>query len=431
MTVSQPFPLSRRSLIRAGAMLGAAAALPAPLLAQTERWANLRKLCGDYVAQHKVANMIAYMGLGPSASVVGEGRDTMGGGRKSDADSLYRLYSMTKPITGMAAMILVDEGKLSLDQPLSDILPAFAKMQVQKKYDGSIGPENLEPAERPILIRNLLTHTAGLGYSIVQSGPIAQKMVELGVVSGQVSRIPIPGFERGKPVDSLAIFADRLATLPLVYQPGTKWSYSTGLDLTARVIEVVSGQSFDSFLADRILGPCGMTSTWFQVPESEAGRLTTNYAVSNGTMIPLDPAQSSIYLDKPAFPFGGSGLVGSPRDYDHFLRMIAGYGLLDGKRVMSEAAVRMGTSDLLPSPDVVKGTSIAGYGFGAGGRMGGPDGKNNYGWAGAAGTIGFVTMGSGLRSTLYTQFMPGGAYPVQEDFARAVLTDVAALRGAA
>ncbi len=161
-----------------------------------------------------------------------------------------------------------DEGKLSLDQPLSDILPAFAKMQVQKQYDGSIGPENLEPAERPILIRNILTHTAGLPYAIVQTGPIAARMMELGVVSGRVGRIPIPGFDRGTPAKSLAEFADRLATVPLVYQPATKWSYSTGLDLTGRVIEVVSGQSFDSFLKERIFDPCGMTSTWSGCPRA-------------------------------------------------------------------------------------------------------------------------------------------------------------------
>ena len=421
------FPMSRRALVRNGALLGAGFALSGsgPLAAQTERWPSLRKLAQDYVSQNKVANMLAYLGFGERPpALIAEGRDTMGGARRSDADSLYRLYSMTKPVTGMAAMILVDEGKLSLDQPLADILPAFANMQVQKKYDGSIGPENLEPAARPILIRNLLTHTAGLPYALVQRGPVARKMIELGVVSGQVSRIPIPGFDRGTPVRSLAQFADLLATMPLVYQPATKWSYSTGLDLTGRVIEVVSGQSFDRFLQERILGPCGMTSTFFRVPQSEVGRLTTCYGVVDGALIPLDPAQSSVYLDPPAFPFGGSGLVGSPRDYDRFLRMIGGYGLLDGKRVMSEAAVRMGTSDLLPSPDVTKGTSVAGYGFGAGGRQGGANGRNNYGWAGAAGTIGFVNMGSGLRSGLYTQYMPSEAYPVLADFERAVLSDV-------
>ncbi|WEK47505.1 MAG: serine hydrolase [Candidatus Andeanibacterium colombiense] len=425
MNALHSLPLSRRNLIRSAAALAGAAAFPLPLWAQEpERWPNLRKLCQDYVGRNKVANMVAFMGLGDrTPAVVAEGRDTMGGARKSDGDSLYRLYSMTKPITGMAAMILVDEGKLSLDQPLAEILPAFAKMQVQKKYDGSIGPENLEPAARPILIRNLLTHTAGLSYGIIQSGPIAKRATEIGVVSGQVSRVPVPGFERGTPVGSLAEFADRLATLPLVYQPGTRWSYSTGLDLMGRVIEVVSGQSFGGFLQDRILGPCGMASTGFQVAPADAARLTTNYGVVDGMLLPIDPAQSSIYLDRPPFPFGGAGLVGSPRDYDRFLTMIGNYGMLDGKRVMSESAVRLGTSNLLPEGASTKGTAVEGYGFGAGGRQGGPHG-NNYGWAGAAGTIGFVSMASGLRSGLYTQYMPSGAYPLNRAFEEAVLADV-------
>ena len=115
-----------------------------------------------------------------------------------------------------------------------------------------------------------------------------------------------------------------------------------------------------------------------------ADRLTTNYGVVDGMLLPIDPAQSSVYLDPPAFPFGGSGLVGSPRDYDRFLKMIGNYGMLDGQRVMSEAAVRLGTSNLLPEGVSTKGTLIDGYGFGAGGRQGGPHG-NTYGWAGAAG----------------------------------------------
>ncbi|MBO9497885.1 MAG: beta-lactamase family protein [Novosphingobium sp.] len=433
MIASHRLPLSRRGLLRSVAVLGAAVVFPRPLRAQEpEHWPNLRKLCQDYVSRNRVADMVAFMGFGDrDPATIAEGRDTMGGARKSDGDSLYRLYSMTKPITGMAAMMLVDEGKLSLDQPLADILPAFARMQVQKQYDGSIGPENLEPAARPILLRHLLTHTAGLSYGIIQSGPITERATEIGVVSGQVSRIPVPGFERGKPVATLAEFADRLATLPLVYQPGTHWSYSTGLDLMGRVIEVVSGQSFDSFVQDRILGPCGMPSTGFRVVPGAADRLTTNYGVVDGMLLPIDPAQSSVYLDPPAFPFGGSGLVGSPRDYDRFLKMIGNYGMLDGQRVMSEAAVRLGTSNLLPEGVSTKGTLIDGYGFGAGGRQGGPHG-NTYGWAGAAGTIGFVSMASGLRSGLYTQYMPSSAYPLNREFETAVLADVRQLlRGGA
>ena len=431
-----PFSLSRRAMLGRAALAGAGVALAgtpfARLVAQdsaASRWPALAAMAHGYVSQGKVANMLAYIGFGERASPVGEGLDTLGKPRKSDGDSLYRLYSMTKPITGMAAMMLVDEGKLSLDQPLAEIIPAFSKMQVQKKYDGSIGPENLEPAERPILIRNLLTHTAGLGYSIVQSGPLAERMRELGVVTGRVSRISAPGLDRGTPTTSLAKFAELLATLPLVYQPGTHWSYSTGLDLTGRVIEVVSGQSFDSFLKERIFDPCGMTSTWFAVPAGEAGRLTTCYAVVDGAIIPIDPAETSVFLDPPPFPMGGSGLVSSPRDYDRFLHMIGGHGMIDGKRVMSEAAVKLGTSNLLPKGAATKGTLVEGYGFGAGGRVGGPGGTNNYGWSGAAGTIGFVETGTGFRAGLYTQYMPISAYPVNHDFEQAVLSDVKRLFG--
>lgn len=427
--------ISRRALFRSGAMLGAGAVLSSmPLFAGLVRahgahgpaaWPNVQKLAQDYVGAHKVANMVAMIGQGDAASLlVGAGRDTMGGARLSDADSLYRIYSMTKPITGMAAMILIDEGKLRLDQPLAETLPKFANMQVQKQYDGSIGPENLEPAARPITIRHLLTHTAGLGYSIIQQGPIKAAMEQAGVIPGQISRIPMTGFFRGDPVRSLALFADRLAELPLVYQPGTKWSYSVGLDLMGRVIEVASGQSFDSFLKDRIFDPCGMTSTWFRVPDSQKDRLTTSYAVLEGTLLPLDPGSASIYLDEPAFPFGGAGLVSSPRDYDRFLKMIGGYGAIEGKRVMAQAAVRLGTSDLLPDPSVVQGTSVEGYGFGAGGRIGWAGGKTAYGWAGAAGTVGFVDLASGLRGGLFTQYMPAAAYPVYGEFEKAVAADL-------
>src|SRR5690606_38916355 len=157
--------------------------------------------------------------------------------RRSDGRSIYRIYSMTRPITGMAAMMLIDEGKLGLDQPLHEILPAFRSMQVQKVYDGPITPDNLEPAVRPITIRQMLTHTAGIGYGIVQSGPIVEAFRARGVVPGLVTRLQALPLFRGAAVPSLAEFADRLAELPLVYQPGTRWSYSMSMDLMGRAIE--------------------------------------------------------------------------------------------------------------------------------------------------------------------------------------------------
>jgi CubicO group peptidase (beta-lactamase class C family) len=413
---------SRRDMLRYSAAAGVALmGMPLKAAIAPAPWPNLDAMASDYVASGRVANMLAAVGRGdPKPTVFAHGYDTFGGPRVTDADSLYRIYSMTKPITGMAAMMLVDEGLLGLDQPVAEILPKFANMQVQKTYDGPITPDNLEPAKSPITIRQLMTHTAGIGYSTVQQGPIAQEMRRRGIISGRSTKLDLPAFNRGKPVATLAEFADGLADFPLVAQPGTKWIYSTGLDLLGRVIEVASGQSFDSFLTDYIFDLAGMSSTYFLVPPSELGRMTTNYGLVDDTPIPIDPGATTIYAD-PAFPMGGSGLVSSPRDYDRFLNMLAGYGKIEGRRVMGELAVRVGTSNILEDLSPLEGTSVAGYGYGAGGRIGWGGMKNAYGWAGAANTVGFVDMDSGLRVGLFTQLQgaPQGQLTGQLDEALA------------
>ncbi|MCA0904300.1 serine hydrolase domain-containing protein [Qipengyuania aquimaris] len=424
--------LSRRSLLRGGAWLTAGAAISglsggsmALAHSKSADWPMVSKLVDKYVSEGKVANMAAALGWGDrDPLLIAQGTLAIGGATPAGMDSLYRIYSMTKPVTGMATMMLIDEGKLGLDQPLAETLPAFSKMMVQKTYDGSV--TDLVPAERPITIRHLLTHTAGLGYSIIQKGPIREQYVKYGVVPGQVTRLPIPGLGREEAIRGLDKFANNLAQLPLVLQPGSKWSYSVSLDLLGRVIEVASGMSFDEYLRTQIFEPAGMNSTFFRVPKSEVPRLTTNYGIMGGTPLPLDPAGASIYLDDPAFPFGGAGLVSSPRDYDRFLKMLLGYGEIDGKRVMSEAAVKLGTSNLLPETAVTKGTWIEGQGFGAGGRV--TDGS--FGWGGAAGTVAFVNYPAKLRASLYTQYMPSEAYPIHEGFPNAVQADLAAMMGA-
>jgi len=421
------FSLSRRQWLGGAALLGAGAAMPA--FARTSgAWPNVTALIDSYVDARKVADMVVALGFeADEPTVIAAGFDTFGKPRLSDASSIYRIYSMTKPITGMAAMILIDEGKLGLDQPLYEILPKFRNMQVQKVYDGPISADNLEPAARPITIRQMLTHTAGIGYGIVQQGPISDAFRDRGVVPGLITRLQNVPLFRGTPVGSLELFADRLAEMPLVYQPGTRWSYSMGLDLMGRVIEVVSGQPFDTFLQQRFFDPLGMVDTGFYVPQDKANRLTTNYFLNGGMLLPIDPGDASIYLDKPPFPFGGAGLVSTPRDYDRFLEMIVRNGEFEGKRVMSEAAVRVGTSDLLPDTLAPDGGYEGGrYGYGAGGRVGKGAESGIYGWAGAAGTIGFVERNTGLRAGLYTQYMPSMAYPLLDEFPAAILKDLAA-----
>ncbi|WP_379920868.1 serine hydrolase domain-containing protein [Erythrobacter sp. R86502] len=423
--------LSRRSLFHRTALLAGGAAMTGlpfgrQLLAHdvAENWPNVAAMANRYVSERKLANLFLTFGWAQEdhAHTVGGGTLSLAKPDRVDENSLYRIYSMSKPITGMAAMILIDEGKLGLDQPLAEILPAFRDMQVLVDPAGSL--DNTVPANRPITIRQLLTHTSGLGYQIISKGPLQAAYNEQGLVGGRVSRMAIPGFPAVTPAPGLAVWADRLAELPLMYQPATKWSYSCSIDLLGRVIEVVSGMEFEAFLKARIFDPCGMTSTWMQVPASEAHRLTDNYGVLGGNVFPLDPAANSIFLDAPEVAAGGGGLVSSPRDYDRFLRMLLGYGTIDGTVVMSENAVRVGVSDLVPSSVDLTGSWIEGEGHGAGGRSKGA----TFGWGGAAGTLGAVDFDLNLRTGLFTQYMPSEAYPIRDEFLAAMEADLAAMR---
>ncbi len=425
--------VTRREFAGSAAALAAFMALPEMARAAAvagsfeERWPAVSALMRGYVTPGKVANMVAALGWNTAEpDVKALGNTSFTSGIPADQDTLYRIYSMTKPITGMAVMKLIEARRLTLDTPVAEVLPAFANMQVQKVYDGPITQDNLEPAARPITIRQCLTHTAGLGYSIVQQGPLSEAMQESGVVPGLVTRLQsVPGF-RGTAVPSLELFADRLAALPLVYQPGTRWSYGTGLDLLGRVVEVVSGQSFDAYLQDHFLDPLGMTSTWFQVPRDQAQRLVASYYLVGDTLLPIDLPQDSVFLDPPPFPFGGSGLVSSARDYDRFLAMLANGGELEGERVLAAETVALATSDLLPgtlAPDGGFSSGGRAFGFGAAGLVGRGDAEGLFGWFGAAGTCGLVNLKYRLRQTLMTQYMPSTAYPLQTDFQLAVAAD--------
>ncbi|MCT2398243.1 serine hydrolase domain-containing protein [Novosphingobium mangrovi (ex Huang et al. 2023)] len=421
--------IDRRMLMRMAVVAGLGAALTPRLalaVADPDLMPNLRAMVKRWVGPGKLPGVLVSLGLpGKETQYIARGTEAFTDPDPVTPDSLYRFYSMTKPITGMAAMQLIAEGRMGLDQPLYDVLPKYRTMQVQVVPDGSV--TKLRPAKTPITMRHLLTHTAGLGYSIVQQGPIKDLMEEKGLVPALLSRKKIPGLFEGTQAPDLATFADRLAEIPLVYEPGSRWSYSMGLDLMGRVIEVVSGQPFDRYLEETLLGPAGMISTSFQVPEAAAKRLTTDYFAIDGTLIPVDPGADSVFLDKPPFPFGGAGLVGSPRDYDRFLRVLAQGGMIDGKRVLSEAAVRVGMGNLLPVGVDRSGMFGSPSDFGAGGRVGTGDEKGMFGWAGAASTIGMVDAVHGLRMQYFAQFMPYTALDVEDDFRKALKADVMAL----
>ena len=422
--------VSRRGLLGGLALGGAAAMLPRAALAWKSGGAALYPATHDFiegfVARRELAGTLAAIGKGQAAAdFFGAGTQAMDSAKPVGPDTLWRLYSQTKPVTGIAAMLLIEDGTMALDQPIADFLPAFADMKVQNRPDGSL--TDVRPAKGPITVRHLLTHTAGLGYNIIQKGPLRDAYNAAGLVGGQVSRLPIPGVAPVTPVTSLAEFADRLARLPLVYEPGTQWSYSVGLDLMGRVIEVVSGRPFDAFLSARLFDPLGMASTGFRVPARDVGRLSTNYVRFGPALLPIDPATSSIYLDAPPIPYGGGGLVSSARDYDRFLAMLLGEGETDGVRIMTPETARLAMSNLLPDGAATRGTLVEGEGFGAGGRVslaGSATGEGVFGWGGAAGTIGFVDRARGYRAAGYAQYMPAEALPFQSGFGPAFYKDV-------
>lgn len=432
--------LSRRNLLRSSVLLGAGAAVGAlPFGSQLAhaamavgfeaRWPKVTAMLDKYVSQKKVAGMVAALGWGDKdPGFIVRGKEAFDDPDSAGENSLFRAYSQTKPVTGMAAMMLIDDRKLKLDQPVADFIPEFANMRV------AIDPKNsLEsrPAQNQITVRHLLTHTAGLGYAGVGKEKVSAELLRLGVTPAVLTRMKIPGLPVSPPTPGPDEFVKLAASVPLVSEPGTEWHYSMGLDVLGVVIQRASGaKSFEAFLQERMFDPIGMKSSYFRVPASEVHRLTANYGLMGGFPLPIDPSKTSIYLDPPAFAFGGSGLVCSPADYDRFLKMIANGGMVGTRRVMGAASVALGVSNLLPDGVETKGTFIDGAGNGAGGRSGMGRDAGTFGWGGAAGTVGFVNVRMGLRAGIYTQYMPSEALPIHAEFPQTVLADLAAMRGA-
>ncbi len=423
------------STVAAHAWEGQRSPQPVPRPAQAQGHAAIRALFDGYVSTKKMPGIVGAFGRGDAPTLfVSAGSISLDpDAAKAGPDTLWRVYSMTKPITAMAAMMLIEDGKLKLDQPLSDIYPEFNQMRVLTSPDTSL--ESV-PATRPITIRMLLTHTAGLSYNISAKGPLLKEYERLGLLPGAINAAVEAQAKLARP-KSLQDFARRVAQAPLIAQPGTKWSYSIGLDLTAAVVEKVSGVSFERFVQTRLFDPLKMRSSYWTVPQSEIGRFADNYLIAGTTLTPLDPAKASAFTQPPSFPYGGAGLVSSARDYDRFLHMLVDEGTLDGVRVMKPQTVRLALSNLLP-PGVTfqgvggatGGTQGPPMGYGAGGSVyladvpGGAS-KGTYGWGGAAGTIAWVDPVKKIRGTVMVTYFPADRWPVRSDVVKALYADSA------
>jgi len=440
-------PLTRRHLLRGGALLGGAlatglapfalgpwggvghaapsSAAPSSSAASIEgQWPAITRLLEGNVSGGQLPGAIGCFGWGDAPpGLIIRGTRGFDDSTPIDGRALYRVYSMTKPLTGMVAMMLIDEGKLTLDQPLADFVPEFGAMRVV--VDAAHGLDAV-PAKGRITIRHLLTHSSGLGYAGVGQEAVSHELGRLGVVPARISRHALPGVFRETTL-SPAEFLRRAASVPLLFEPGSRWSYSMGLDVLGLVMERITGKPLDMLMAERLFGPLGMEDSFFTVPAAAAPRLVTNYGVKLGFSLPIDGQASSVYTTPPAFAYGGSGLVTSPLDYDRFLAMLVGGGALAGTRVMSARAVALGTSNLLPAGVLMPAVpGHAADGHGAGGRVGLGEHAGIFGWAGAAGTQGFIHSGLGLRAGLFVQYMPDHAHAIAGKFAEVVRADLRA-----
>jgi len=335
-------------------------------------------------------------------------------------DTIARLYSMTKPITSVAAMILHEEGHFQLKDPVSKYIPAFADTPVFR--GGSFQAPVTEPSTEPIRIWHLLTHTAGLTYGFHNSH-----------ATDAIYRNA--GFEWGIPDGmDLAACCDAWAELPLVFQPGTEWNYGVSTDVLGRVIEVVSGQSLDAFLRERVLDPLDMVDTEFWVPSEKRDRFAELYfrnpSTKQATKMPAPKLES-----KPTMLGGGGGLCGTAADYLRFTQMLLNRGELDGVRIVGSRTVDYMTRNHLPGDadleeygrPLFAETTFDGVGFGLGfsvvldaaaNRVPGTEGT--YSWGGAASTIFWNDPKERLTALFLTQLLPSSTYPIRPQFQQLV-----------
>jgi CubicO group peptidase (beta-lactamase class C family) len=328
------------------------------------------------------------------------------GGKPMQLDTIHRIYSMSKPITSVAVMMLYEEGKFQLNDPVAKYLPEFAKMQVGvEEKDPQTGQMTLKtvPAKKPITVRDLLRHTSGLTYGIFGDTLVDREYRKT----------------RGLMDQNLAGFTAQLARLPLLYEPGTRWNYSLSVDVLGRLVEVLSGKSFEQFLQERIFEPLEMHDTGFYVPASKKDRLAKLYITTKeGKLQPaavcangqdcLDkfPTAAQSFLEPPVLPSGGGGLVSTAYDYLRFCQMLLSQGQYNGKRLLSRKTIQLMSSDNLGTiPGMGPGVGF-GLGFavskapGEAGMMGSP---GEYNWGGAAGTKFWIDPQEDLIGIFMTQ----------------------------
>ena len=330
------------------------------------------------------------------------------GGKPMRRNSLFRIASMSKPVTAAAAMVLVEQCKIRLDDPVDPWLPELANRKVLKSIDSPL--DDTVPARRPLTLRDLLTFTMGLGAFMAppETYPIQKAMDDLKVAPG-------PEFSFHEPDE----YMKRLGSLPLAYQPGETWLYHTGLDVLGVMIMRVTGKSLGAFLKETLFDPLGMTDTAFHVPKAKIGRLVTTYRADPKTqkLAVFDKAQGGRFSAPPKFEAGGAGLVSTVDDFAAFLRMMLNKGKAGRTRVLSRPSVELMTSDQLTpqqkaDADVFfRGVASWGFGMSVVTRRNNLFAPGRFGWDGGYGTTGHADPAEGLIGVLLTQRLMDSPMP--------------------
>ena len=334
-----------------------------------------------------------------------------------ERDTLFRIYSMTKPITSVAAMMLAEEGTFELTDPVSDFIPSFADLRV---YTG--GPARApqtRPATEPMRIWHLLTHTSGLTYAFNRLHPVDEIYRKAGFENGMA-----PGLD-------LASCCDEWASMPLLFDPGSRWNYSVATDVLGRVVEVASGQSLDRFFQTRIFEPLGMTDTGFHLDRSDEHRLAALYLADRNGRARQHPHHEQLReaaFEPPKAPSGGGGLFSTAHDYHRFTRFLLNRGALDGARLLGSRTLDYMTRNHLPGGADLETLAMgafseaanAGKGFGLGfsvvddpaaGKV--ISSRGEYAWGGLASTAFWVDPAEEITVQFMTQLMPSSTHPIR------------------
>jgi CubicO group peptidase (beta-lactamase class C family) len=337
--------------------------------------------------------------------------------RPVTADAVWRIYSMTKPITSVGLMMLYEEGRFQLDDPVHRFIPSWQNLRVF--VGGNYPTFKTAPVERPMTIRDLLSHTSGLTYGFMERTNVDAAYRKLGVADQTRS-----GY-------TLQDMVDTLAELPLEFSPGTRWNYSVATDVIGHLIEVISGQRLDAYLRERILEPLGMRDTGFVLEDQQAARFAANYErQGDGSLKMIDNPEQSSYR-KRSFFSGGGGLLSTAPDYFRFTSMLQNMGELDGTRLLGRKTVELMTMNHLPGgqdlTDLAQAgmfteTAYAGVGFGLGfsvqqsparAQILGSAGE--FAWGGAASTAFWIDPAEDLIVIFMTQLMPSSSYPLRRE----------------